>query len=278
MTGKQHAMPQEQYDRLKNMPEYHMYVKTGYIQPEGIMKTWYVDEDEKRKGITNARPFCETYQPDCYMQVVRRIDSLYLEVLIGRYDQPDDFFDDTPTNFSCFSNYYGRKKGYFTFDKITLYELTEIFKTSPIHLVLKKLEHVPVFTPNRVFMIMPFRDEQFKEFFEINVRQFLKTELNIDVYRADDFTDNDIIIETIYNQIETAEFVIAETSVNNKNSFYELGYAVAKQKEVITMQLRSEMEFFFDRAHIRTIVYEFENPSAFSNQLKNTIESIRKRV
>lgn len=182
------------------------------------------------------------------------------------------------TNISYFSNYSARKKGYFTFDKITLYELTEIFKTRPIHLVLKKLEHVPVFTPNRVFMIMPFRDERFKEFFEINVREFLKTELNIDVYRADDFTDNDIIIETIYNQIETAEFVIAETSTNNKNSFYELGYAVAKQKEVITMQLRSEREFFFDRAHIRTIVYEFDNPSAFRTQLKNTIESIRKRM
>ncbi len=278
MTGKEHAMPQEQYDQLKNRPEYHLYIKTGYIQPENIMKTWYVDEDEKRRGITNARPFYETYQPDCYMQIVQRIDPLYLEVFIGRYDQPNDFFDDTPTDFSYFSNYNKRKNGFFTFDKITLYELTEIFKTNPIRLILKKLEHVPVFTPNRVFMIMPFREARFKEFFEINVRQFLKSELNIDVYRADDFTDNDIIIETIYNQIETAEFIIAETSTNNKNSFYELGYAVAKQKEVITMQLRSEMEFFFDRAHIRSIVYEFENPSAFTSQLKSTIENIRRRM
>ena len=34
-----------------------------------------------------------------------------------------------------------------------------------------------------------------------HIRDFLHKEMGIEIYRADDFCDNDIIIETIYNHI-----------------------------------------------------------------------------
>ena len=103
--------------------------------------------------------------------------------------------------------------------------------------------------------------------------------MNIQVLRADDFSGNDIIIDTIYNQIDLAEFVIVDTSYENKNAFYEFGYAAAKEKEIITVQNTDiEKSLFFDRVHIRAILYSLENIKNFKKQLKNSVEAIREKL
>ena len=108
---------------------------------------------------------------------------------------------------------------------------------------------------------------------------FNDKDFKIQIFRADDFNGNDIIIETIYNQIEQSEFVIADISHPNKNVFYELGWASAMEKEIITIQNQDiEQNVFFDRSHIRTRLYSLDNIPELQRQLKNDIIAIRQKM
>ncbi|HRI31833.1 MAG TPA: hypothetical protein PLQ21_09900, partial [Candidatus Kapabacteria bacterium] len=90
---------------------------------------------------------------------------------------------------------------------------------------------------------------------------------------------NDIIVETIYNQIEISEFIICETTYDNKNVFYELGYASALNKEILTIQNEKiSNNFFFDRAHIRTITYNLDEIDIFHDRLRKSVIAIRDKV
>jgi hypothetical protein len=128
-------------------------------------------------------------------------------------------------------------------------------------------------------MIMPFKYPELNEFYKKHIKEYLNDELKIQILRADDFNGNDIIIDTIYNQIEQAEFILVDTSYENKNAFYEFGYAAAKEKEIITIQNTDiEKVLFFDRVHIRAILYSVTNVDDFKKQLKNMIEAIKEKV
>jgi len=128
-------------------------------------------------------------------------------------------------------------------------------------------------------MIMPFHKNDIGKFYFENIKPFLVDNMKIDIYRADDFKDNDIIVHTIYKLIEESEFIIADTTHENKNVFYEIGYASAIGKEIIIIQNRkTEQKLFFDRAHIRAIMYEPNDIETFHFELKSTIESIRDRI
>ena len=130
-------------------------------------------------------------------------------------------------------------------------------------------------------MIMPFRHAELNTLYKDHIKDFLLNdeELKIEIFRADDFNGNDIVIETIYNQLEQSEFVIADISHSNKNVFYELGWATAMNKEVITIQNKDiEENIFFDRAHIRTRLYSLDNISELQRQLKNDIIAIRDKL
>jgi hypothetical protein len=54
------------------------------------------------------------------------------------------------------------------------------------------------------------------KFYKTNIQGYLQERLAINIYRADDFRNNDIIINTIYALIEECEFVIADTALEKK--------------------------------------------------------------
>ena len=155
----------------------------------------------------------------------------------------------------------------------------EIIPENPLRFILKRIDDNKYFKKDQAFMIMPFHNPVLDKIYFDSIRPFLKDQLNITIYRADDFRDNDIIIETIYKLIEESEFIIADTTKENKNCFYELGYASAIGKEIIIIQNKTEeQKLFFDRAHIRAIMYDSDDVSTFQFDLKSTIESIRGRL
>ncbi|MHB1922213.1 MAG: hypothetical protein ACYCOO_08245 [Chitinophagaceae bacterium] len=129
---------------------------------------------------------------------------------------------------------------------------------------------------NRCFRITLFGNRDANLFYNETIRDYLK-EMTINVYRSDDFSDNDVIIETIYREIEKSEFVICEVSECNKNVFFEIGYAKAMKKELIFLLQRGIENKFFDVAHIRRIDNETGNPVEFQGKLEDTIATIRER-
>lgn len=99
-------------------------------------------------------------------------------------------------------------------------------------------------------------------------------ELDYDVCRADMITDNDTITQTIIEQLQESDLVIADITGNNPNVFYELGYRQATKKPVIQM-VKSDIESMpFDVSSIRTIKYTLNDP----DRLSDTKESLRKTI
>jgi nucleoside 2-deoxyribosyltransferase len=276
-TGRHAQMPRTGYEHAKRSAAFHSLEKIGLVQPQNVQEIWYVDEEERNKAIIKRKPFCEQYEADSYFKITQRIDNNFIEGVLGHPQLSTDFFADITRGYKYFDNYLEREKIYFTFDRISLFQVTEILRDNPIRLLLKRIDNIQVFKPNTAFMIMPFGDNELESFYEIHIRKFLREILTIEIYRADNFTDNDIIIETIYNSIEQSEFVIAEITHNNKNAFYELGYAVAKNKEVITLQNKDSGSIFFDRAHVRSIIYSTNEIEKFKTDLIGTIQTIRSR-
>lgn len=277
-TGETQYLTEQTYQSLKNMPRYAALRHIGYEQPKNTLPCWWVEDSERRSALKQQRKFHETYPANCYFHIENRIDNFFLEGFLGRVEDKEAFLSRPQNNIIFFRDYENRQPVYFTFDQVNLYQLVEYFHEDPIRFILKRIDNPKVIKHNQAFMIMPFHDEQLELFYKNHLRDYLKRELRIEVYRADDFRDNDIIIETIYKLIEESEFIIAETTLNNKNAFYELGYASALNKEIITVQNKNvEQKLFFDRTHIRSILYNPNDTATFQFDLKSTIESIRNR-
>lgn len=276
-SGKNFVMPKEGYDNAKRSPANHLWVMLEKVQPANTQNAWYVSEQERIHAIRNKKPFSESNNADSYFQIINRIDTNFIEGYLGHPMINTNFFSSLDQTYSYFLDYLNLQRVYFTFDRISLYQVTEMILENPIRIFMKRIDNSPYFKKNSAFMIMPFGDQQLDEFYNNHIKDFLKNEFDITVYRADNFTDNDVIIETIYKSIEECEFVIAETTINNKNAFYELGYAVAKDREVITIQNRLERSIFFDRTHVRSIMYSHDDIEKFRTELKGTILTIRSR-
>jgi len=245
----------------------------------GILPCWTISDSDRLNAIQKKQPFID-YSPSCYFKITQRLDNNFLQGHLGHISfQGKRFHNEIDSFYTYFQDYQKRKPVYFSFDRVALYHLIEITFTKPLTFILKRVDDPKSIIFNQVFMIMPFKFDELNEFYKTNIRDYLKSELHINVLRADDFNNNDIIIDTIYNQIEKAEFIIVDTSHSNKNVFFEFGYAAAKDKEIITIQNTGiEQSLFFDRVHIRAIFYSSDNITEFQKQLKNTIKAIREKV
>jgi hypothetical protein len=247
--------------------------------PSGYFRCWYVEEDEVLRAKVTGAPFAENKPTDDYFQLTNRIDEIFIQGHIARKNKDFSRLTDILEQYTYLINYIERKKVYFTFDHITLFELQELYTSypNPIVFTLKRIDIFKSTKTNQAFMIMPFHQELLDNLYITHIKPLLKKEFGIEIFRADDFRDNDIIIETIYRLIKESELIIADTTIPNKNAFYELGYASCLGKEIITIQNKKEQKLFFDRAHIRSIFYDVD-PEPFLFELKSTIQAISSRT
>lgn len=97
-----------------------------------------------------------------------------------------------------------------------------------------------------------------------------------DLIRSDTIHDTDKIDQTIIDQLNAANLVIADLSECNPNVFFEIGYRSALAKPLI--QIANEgQELPFDVSSIRTIYYnltDLDKVSACTQRLAETISII----
>ncbi len=77
----------------------------------------------------------------------------------------------------------------------------------------------------------------------------------------DEIEHNHMIVPEMLYQIRQARFVIADFTQRNNGAYYEAGYALGKEKEVIHLCRKKEFDekgIHFDIAQINTIVWENE--------------------
>jgi nucleoside 2-deoxyribosyltransferase len=177
-------------------------------------------------------------------------------------------------------DYNENKNGFFTFDGVRFFKIVNApYKSDNEGLIVFTFRYIsrPSFSErNSAFMFMPFRHEQLNQFYEKNIKSFLKScDLGIRVYRSDDFAGTDVVADTILNQIKKTEFVICDITNCNKNVFFEIGYAKGLNKDIIFLLEQNKPAEFFDVNHIRRIEYSYDRENEFQNLLRDTLLSIR---
>ena len=103
------------------------------------------------------------------------------------------------------------------------------------------------------FVLMPFSSD-FRDIYNLGIKQ-TATELGVVAERVDEQNFSETMLDRIYRQIDTCDFVIADMSGQNPNVFYEVGYAHAKNK-LCALITRDANDIPFDLKHHVHIIYD----------------------
>lgn len=105
------------------------------------------------------------------------------------------------------------------------------------------------------------------------IKPVCEEELNFKVIRIDKLPHSNLITTEIVKNLKEADLVIADTTDNNPNCFYEIGYRSALSKPLILIR-NSEKNIPFDVAGLNIIDYKLNNFDAgdeFKSKLKDII-------
>ena len=103
---------------------------------------------------------------------------------------------------------------------------------------------------NLCVVIMPFNVDWSNDIYET----YKEAVTGFNVWRSDEEYRDDVIVQTIWEKINRARFVIADCTGKNPNVFYELGIAHTLGKSVFMCSQNRE-DFPFDVNHIRSFEY-----------------------
>jgi predicted HTH transcriptional regulator len=107
------------------------------------------------------------------------------------------------------------------------------------------------------FVAMSFRDEEepsLIDYYKAMERAVKRTKLPIEITRMDLKEGDYEISQQIMIEIKSADFVIADFSLNSHNVYFEIGYARGVGKRIIQTS-RKDTPLQFDVNHWRTLIY-----------------------
>ncbi|MFY8036901.1 MAG: hypothetical protein ACOVMQ_07020 [Cyclobacteriaceae bacterium] len=118
-----------------------------------------------------------------------------------------------------------------------------------------------------VLVLMPYA-ESFNDIYENGIKAACNSK-EIDMYceRVDEQIYEERVLDRIYNQINKADYIIADLSGKNPNVFYETGYAHALGKDVILL-INDATDTPFNLKHHRQIVYNDQEDSLFKELVR----------
>lgn len=128
-----------------------------------------------------------------------------------------------------------------------------------------------------VFVILPFTRD-FKNVYSVGIK-FACDELDLRCEKVDEQIFDDHIVEQVYANIRNADLIIADLTEHNPNVYYEVGYARALKKSIISLS-RNVDDLPFDLRSYPALAYG--NPDdperepdyfALKNDLKKKIQS-----
>ena len=125
------------------------------------------------------------------------------------------------------------------------------------------------------FVIQPIRDENFTKRFTEVFAPAIKA-ANLSAYRVDLDPSVTNIIEEIEKKNSESTLCLADISTDNPNVWYELGYAYAKNKDVVMVCAEDRNgDFPFDVRHKKIITYKTGSPSDFEELGRSITERIK---
>ncbi|MCD6311681.1 MAG: hypothetical protein J7M11_04400 [Elusimicrobia bacterium] len=133
---------------------------------------------------------------------------------------------------------------------------------------------------SKCFVIQPFDKGVFdKRYDDIFVPAIKKS--GLEPYRVDRDPAASIPIVEIENGIRNSAICLAEITTDNPNVWFELGFTIAAQKEVVLVcSNERSTKFPFDVQHRNIIEYSTESPSdftTFANAITERIKALLKK-
>jgi hypothetical protein len=126
----------------------------------------------------------------------------------------------------------------------------------------------------RCFVIQPFDHSRYdKRYDDVFVPAIRKA--GLEPYRVDRDPSVTIPIDEIENQITASQVCLAEISTDNPNVWFELGFAIARQKDVIPVcSDERKTKYPFDVQHRSVLNYTTESPSDYQILQKRIVERL----
>ncbi len=121
------------------------------------------------------------------------------------------------------------------------------------------------------FVLQPFDNNKYDKRYREIIEPVIK-ECGLMPYRVDEDCASIIPIESIHSKIKESSICIAEITTDNPNVWYELGYAIALEKNVVMLCSEERTtQFPFDIRHRNILLYRTQTLSDFEN-LKNSLK------
>ena len=115
----------------------------------------------------------------------------------------------------------------------------------------------------RCFVMQPFDGDAFDKRYDDVLKPAIES-ASLEAYRVDRDPNVEIPIENIAKEIRAARFCLADISIDNPNVWFELGYALGVQKDVVLIcSDQRKNKFPFDVRHRTIITYKTGSPSDF---------------
>ncbi len=125
------------------------------------------------------------------------------------------------------------------------------------------------------FIMQPFDGDKFDKRYEEIFKPAI-TDAGLDPYRVDKDPGVSIPIADIEQGIKDSQLCFAEITEDNPNVWFELGYAIACNKEVVLVCSKErKTKFPFDVQHRTIIHYETSTPSDFESLKKEITAKIK---
>ena len=125
------------------------------------------------------------------------------------------------------------------------------------------------------FVIQPFDSGMFDKRFNEIYRPALE-QAGLDPYRVDQDPSVQVPIESIHEGIRSAAICLADITTDNPNVWYELGFALALDRDVVLVcSNERKSNYPFDIQHRTVIEYKTESVSDYSSLQKDVTEKAR---
>lgn len=128
---------------------------------------------------------------------------------------------------------------------------------------------------DKCFVIQPFDKGKYDDRYEDVFKPSIES-CGLIPYRIDQDPGASILIEDIEKNIKDSRICLAEITTDNPNVWYELGYAIACNKEVIMIcSNERETSYPFDVRHRNIIKYQTGSPRDYEKLKDNIIDRVK---
>jgi len=114
--------------------------------PEGMFPCWYIKSEEIERVKKSRKPYADYKNTENYFLLTNRIDNTFIQGNIARRDKEFGLLNNVLHQYDYLIEFLKHQVVYFTFDRINLYQLIELYPNAPrpILFTLKRIDPLKV--------------------------------------------------------------------------------------------------------------------------------------